>query len=446
MRSTTSGLVRVAAALAIAVATGACSLDLTDGAACPPDCNVILISIDTLRADHLGAYGYERDTSPNLDRFARDAVVFENAISQSAWTTPAHASMMTGLYPWEHGLVFYKNPGRLADEVTTLAELLGARGYRTAGFNGGGYVSDTFGLGAGFEIYEGTRFFRHNVDASIDWLERHGDERFFLFLHAYDVHRPYIVPKPFDVFSDPEARFDMRGFCDSGQHPYEDEEELAYIVSQYDAGIRYADYVVGEFLSHLHNEGLLDRSIVVVTSDHGDELFEHGACDHIKSVYEELVHVPLMIRVPGAGARRVSSPVPASVAVTPTVLELLGAETGKIGERSVAPLLRGEPGTPEGIISETGRGGGNGTLRYWRGLRTDRWKLVYARRGADERFELYDLRDDPLEQNDVISAKPAVFERMKAELLRPPFRTSAPSQAHIDPETVEALRALGYVD
>lgn len=437
----TARLVAIVAACAAATLL-ACD---REGAGCPPDCNVVLVSIDTLRADHLGLHGYARDTSPNLDRLGREAVVFENAISQSAWTTPAHASMMTGLHPHEHGLVYYSRPGSLPDAIPTLAERLAARGYRTVSFNGGGYVSADFGLAAGFEIYGGTRFFRPNVDAARRWLEDHGSERFFLFLHAYDVHRPYVAPRPFDLFWEGETRFDLHGFCDSGEHAYGSPEELAYIVSQYDAGIRYADFVVGEFLDHLRDSGLLDRSIVVVTSDHGDELFEHGACDHIKSVYRELVHVPLLIRVPGQPPRRIRAQVPASIAVTPTVLELLGVDAGPLAARSLAPLVRGGGGGFAHVASETGKGGGNGTLRYWRGLQSERWKLVHARDGEQERFELYDLVEDPTEQVDVASTRPDVLDRLLPELLRipvpgPPSADGAP----LDPETLESLRALGY--
>ncbi|RMF19365.1 MAG: hypothetical protein D6760_13135, partial [Deltaproteobacteria bacterium] len=180
-----------AAVLMVVLCLQACRRETGTPVVCER-CNVVLVSVDTLRADHVGAYGYERPTTPHLDRFAAASVVFERAVSQSAWTRPAHASMFTGLYPVEHGIVSVHPPRRLGSKVPTLAAVLSRAGYRTAAFVGGGNLSAEFGFDSGFEVYRSPgRRFSETVPEAIAWIERDAGRPFFLFVHGLDVHRPY---------------------------------------------------------------------------------------------------------------------------------------------------------------------------------------------------------------------------------------------------------------
>jgi len=421
-----------------------CTPEPTDP--CPPDCNVLLISIDTLRADHMSTYGYERETTPKIDAFAADAWVFENAISQSAWTTPAHASMMTGLYPAEHGLVYYSDPGTIRDENLTLAEILRRRGYRTGGFAGGGYVSDDFGFNRGFEIYESGRWLPPNTGDAISWMVRHRRERFFAFVHGFDVHRPYESPERFDLFNETGQEWDIARFCNPGKRNYESPEHLEYIISQYDAGIRYADDSVATLLDNLEREGLLDRTIVIITSDHGDEFFEHGECDHITSLYQELVHVPLIVRVPGRGGARIESRVAASVGVTPTVLELLEIDFRMPEHRSWLPSVEGT-GSPRPILAETGWQTG-----HLRAVVEGRFKLVLRTMAptkeipeVTETLVLFDLEDDPGELTDVSTEHPEVVARLEP-LLRERAIPERQPVRKFSGELEKELESLGYLN
>jgi arylsulfatase A-like enzyme len=271
------------------------------------DYNIILISIDTLRADHLHCYGYERDTSPNIDRIASESIVFENAVSQSAWTLPAHASMLTGLLPSEHGLIFYDNEGlgnkkgfgTLDGNITTLAEILKTFAYTNVSYNGGAWIDPAFGLRQGFDIYRwGGRYFKDNVPKSISWIKANPDKKFFLFLHAFDVHAPYNASPEFNVFYQYRGSFPAEKITfytiESLESP-----EYEYIVSQYDAGIRRADHDLGPLFDLLRERELSKKTILIITSDHGEMLGERGKWDHIYPLYEELIRVPLIIKIPG---------------------------------------------------------------------------------------------------------------------------------------------------
>ena len=293
----------LAIAAAVCLATAACSKPHRNDAICE-SCNVVLISMDTVRADHLGTYGYGRPTSPNVDRLAEKAVVFENAISQSAWTLPGHGSMMTGLYPGRLGVTQYPAK-RSLPRVRSLAEEFSRAGYATGAFTGGGFVAAHFGFDRGFDVYasDGRRF-EHNLEEALSWLRNNKDRRFFLFLHGYDAHRPY--------YSTPEDKravglmgkrtAEQRGFCrkDNREKP----DNLDVVIKYYDAAIRHGDVAVGRFLDERGTLGLDDRTVVLITSDHGEEFFEHGNCDHVRFLYREVVGVPFILRVPGLGRPR----------------------------------------------------------------------------------------------------------------------------------------------
>ncbi|MFO8073128.1 MAG: sulfatase [Polyangia bacterium] len=418
-------------------------------------CNVILISIDTLRADHLGCYGYPRETSPNIDRLARESLVFDDAISQSSWTTPAHASIFSGLTPDRHGLVYFRDPGRLDDELVTMPETLAEAGYRTVGFTGGGYVSGDFGLGQGFEVYESrSRRFAPNLAAARAWLEEwDAEEPFFMFLHGYDVHRPYDSSR-FNTFVERVEGFEIEEFCtapETRRHP--GDEILRYVVAQYDAGIVEVDRLLGRFFEYLERRGLMDETVLVITSDHGDEFFEHGGCDHKHSVYRELIHVPLIVRLPGGVVGRVAPTVPASVGMPATIAGIVGIGDAPGGQE--LDLLRvARRGRYEGppVESETGRH--LSVLQHWKGVIAGDWKLIYSRDDTRDsrprRFELYHREEDPGERSDVLDSNPRVVDEMKGLLFRPgepvlePEKPAAGTLTE-NPDLLEQLKSLGYL-
>lgn len=417
-------------------------------------CNVVLISMDTVRADHLGVYGHDRATSPNVDRFAGQAAVFENAISQSAWTLPAHGSMMTGLPPGRLGVTHYPVKRRLPD-TPTLAEQLRGAGYATAGFTGGGLVGSHFGFGRGFDTYEsrGTRF-EHNMDEALSWLDHHGEEKFFLFLHGYDAHRPY-----FSTAKDKEAvgltgavPVERRGYCTpkNRRRP----ADLDVIVQYYDAAIRHGDREVGRFLDALDARGLSDRTIVLITSDHGEEFFEHGNCDHVRFLYREVVSVPFLLRVPGhasAGAR-IADLIPASTSVGKTLLELVGVDASSFPGESLVPTLEGTRGLFPNVYSETASplgmlGSRGGTVAM---TTADRKLVSYPDEGTNEGYDtIHDVDEhDVLPQSDRIYDEVEALAAWDRSIEPLPVPNSQPrGDAEKLPDDVKKkLEALGYVE
>lgn len=358
-------------------------LALLSLAACgePRQPNVLLISIDTLRADHLGCYGYERDTSPRIDALAREGVLFENALSSTSWTLPAHMTMLSGLPISVHGACEERHfdrqddhgqriPPPLRGELVSSA--LRAAGYRTAGFYSWKYLDDSFGFDSGFDVWQrcGIDLYSHPVlgvelarlrqtgeveamrelafafrelidprrpsspevvGEATRWLDAHtGDERpFFLFVHLFDVHDPYKPPKEFDRFGDPAyaGPIDVKHaqLISERVYPGMPPEDLARLISLYDGGIAYVDDQVGKLLDHLDALGLAEDTLVILTSDHGEEFFEHGTIGHRQHLYRESVAVPLVLRQPGRlpAGKRVAETV-GLIDLAPTILAATG--------------------------------------------------------------------------------------------------------------------------
>ena len=349
----------------------------------PP--SVVFISIDTLRADHLGTYGYRaRPTSPRLDALAADAVVFEQHQSTAPWTTPSHLSMMTGLYPSHHGVMQpyfelvagLEGAGRvdaLENSVTTLAELLSAAGYRTAAFTGGGAVDPATGLGQGFERYETDHYKLTDANlVTLDTWMRASEEPFLLFWHTFEVHAPYTdgrflevqhAPEPAALASLQEELAGLDALLRKGRpsetHQGRSHQMMARMLGEhgmrtpvvtealYDGGIAAMDRRLGELIDTLKRRGLYEDCLLIVTSDHGDEFQDHHPYyydAHGHSLYEELVHTPLIVKLPGRAeaGRRVPQRVSA-VDLLPTVAAVLSLEPpAGLDGRSLVPLLQGK--------------------------------------------------------------------------------------------------------
>jgi arylsulfatase A-like enzyme len=408
--------------------------------------NVILISIDTLRADRLGLYGYERRTSPELDAFASKSAVFERAVAESGWTLPSHATMLTGLAPRSHGVV---QPSlEIANDVPLLAEILRSEGYRTYGSSDGGYVSKGYGFGRGFEKFNDRRKgFRVALAEARKWVDRvHVDEPFFLFLHAYDVHCPYDPKKSLALqFRSPQAQFiPTKGRCGN---PFFNSIDLTpgqvrFLSDNYDAGIRQVDGLIGSFLEWLDSSPHRDNTVVVITSDHGEEFKEHGQIGHERTLHREVLMIPMLIAGPGVRAARYKVPVGLSE-ITPTILDLVGLEsTPEMDGTSLASLLRGAslPDLPAARHSQI----------RWKGVLDsvvvgDLHLILDSGTGS---VELYSLSDDPLEQKNLQESRGeevAELRQMVGRFAAGEIST-APDRDGISADERERLRALGYTE
>lgn len=336
----------------------------------PP--NVLLISIDTLRADHVGCYGYGRPTTPNIDALAKEGILFENHISSSSWTLPAHASLFTSVADSVHGCVESTGTA-LSPAFTTLAERFQDAGYETAGFFAGPYLHEVFGLGQGFDIYsycveDPGAFSAEDVkswgldpvaqqrshegitnpgvyQAGRDWIKANRSRPFFVFLHFWDVHYDFTPPPPWDTRFNPgyQGPVDGRGFVfDPSIAPGMPEADKQQLLALYDGEIGWTDTFVGRLRKDLEAWGLADDTIIVVTSDHGTEFFEHGGKGHRSTLYDELIRIPLVIWYPERLAPRRVSAQTRSIDVGPTLLELTGlpAARGVMGH-SLVPLALG---------------------------------------------------------------------------------------------------------
>ena len=416
-----------------------------------PRCNLILISIDTLRADHMSCYGYERDTSPEICSFFADGTRFENAYSQSSWTAPAHASMFTGLLPARHGVTY----GPLIPTLTghsTVFELLHDEGYFTAALYGGGYVNPVMpDSHIDFKrIIELRRDLGRQLEGAL--RSKPKEQPFFLFLHGYDVHTPYAPQE--NYFAEPRPEIDRLSrenrYCKyqnaADRSRYLDPDSIPsdrstqeYLESLYDSEILEVDRSLGRFFRHLRSRGLLDRTIVILTSDHGEEFWDHGSCEHVKTVHNELLHVPLFVRIPGDAGRVETTPVAANVDVLPTLAEALGWPA--LESIDGASVLRP---VPRDIFSEAQFHYDSQHLRRYSVVRGNQ-KLIYDA-NADTRA-MFDLESDPGEQRPRIAGGDAGTSLIDA--LRQYIDRGAPVVQHdeaLDPQTLDQLKQLGYIE
>jgi arylsulfatase A-like enzyme len=414
--------------------------------------NVILISIDTLRPDHLEPYGYKRRTSPFLQRFRGDAILFREVIAQAPSTLPSHASIFTSMLPQHHGASQNQNRP-LADEAVTLAEVLHRNGYRTLAVVGGGQMAKVYGLTQGFETYEGDgkgalEVFAGIVLHGLRLLDQPDDRPFFLFLHTYQVHHPY-TPEPWRLarlepgYSGPlPGRIEVEMLLDINQRRRQiDARDLQHIVAAYDAEIGSMDHAFGFLIEALKARDLYRDTLIVFTSDHGEEFGEHGWVGwHSHTLYDELLRVPLIIKLPAL--RHAGAEVPAAVRsldIAPTILAVAGVKPpSSFAGQDLLPFVR--QGHRRGLGAVAWRETPTDEVMKFSGIRAGDWKLHGGR--------LYNLRLDPAEQRDLTAEKPEVVRTLERQLAgaiarRPPLRSG---KARIDEETRESLKALGYVN
>lgn len=393
--------------------------------------NLVLVTVDTLRADRLAAYGYSAIATPATDRLAAEGVLLEDAVVQAPQTAPSHASIFTGRLPFEHGVRDNYSP-RLAPEIPTLASVLAAHGYDTGAFIGAVPVSARTGLNRGFRVYddpfseggespllESERRAAAVVDSALAWLRRPRSVPFFAWVHLYDPHEPYDPPAPFD------ARYPGRA---------------------YDGEVAYADAQIGRLLETLDESGLRSSTLVVVTSDHGEGLGEHGEEEHLLFVYDSTLRVPLLLSWPGVlpVGRRVSGQF-RSVDLLPTLLELIGLPSPPVsGESRARALLAGDSVGENGSYAETLYGQIHFGYAPLRALRRGGWKYIDA-----PRPELYRLDTDPGETRNLVEIEEGIAERLRERLAgydrEGSAAMSSASELGIDAGVMERLAALGYV-
>jgi arylsulfatase A-like enzyme len=457
------------------------ALALLPLAACsepPPPPNVVVVSIDMLRADHVSCYGYGRRTTPTIDALAAEGVRFANHFTSAPWTLPAHTALFTSLADSVHGVTDGARTA-LAPEFTTLAERFRSAGYRTGGFYAGPYLHAAFGLGQGFERYEyavdydadfpaadaqswggdpaAMRRTHHGVTnpgvyaAAERWLAEHHEEPFFLFVHFWDAHYDFVPPPPFDrSFTDPRYDGFVTGrefFFDPRIQAGMDAADLAQLVGLYDGEILWTDAHVKKLLDELERLGHAEDTLVVVTSDHGTELFDHGQKGHRRTLYDEALSVPLVMRGPGVAVGRAVSEQTRIVDVGPTLLELCGlAPAADVMGHSLVGLMRGEAlDFDNAAMSELLTDGVE-----LRSLRTGAGKFV--QNGETVRV-WYDLERDPGErtpQRDAASGAgaelAAAMDAARAELAARVERRPAPPVAPgaLPAQTQASIDASGY--
>jgi len=442
----------------------------------PPPSNCLVLMVDSLRADHLGCYGCPRETSPVIDRLAREGAQFEQAFSTTSWTLPAHAALFTSLFDSVHRV--FIDGRRLNGRRVTLAEALADAGYRTAGFYTGPYLSVRYGLDQGFETYESCsaaftegalderqsarRAHREShreissprlVERSLAWLERQGDEPFFLFLHFFDVHYDYIPPPPFDTRFDPDYQGPISPDNYSHNpavHPGMPARDLEHLVALYDGEIAHVDAQIGRIINRLAAMDLLEDTLIVLLSDHGEEFFEHGGKGHRQTLFRESVHIPLIIRHPRVVPRGIAPRGRVRIVdVMPTILDLLDIPCpDEAMGSSLLPRMTGSDGRSLPVFCEL-----TGPQLRKTALRRGRFMAHKDHKGQET--TVYDLRRDRLEQHplrpsvskggtETVGALRQWIRRTNRLWQDLPRDTEIPFTP--DAELDRQLRALGYLE
>ena len=452
--------------------------------------HLLLISIDSLRADHLACYGYSRVTSPHLEQLAKEGVLFEDVMAETSWTLPTHATMMTGLTSNVHQVFF--DGASIPDEYPTLADTLAAAGYANYGVWSGPYLHPLFGFGQGFaeDHYVGvlgeTAFDREGFSfqdpedfqarnqtnrlahrkvtspevtaQGLAFLEEHlqhtPDQPFFLFLHYFDVHYDYVPPKEYwrRFDADYDGPSNGRNFLKDPQMNADlSERERQHLLARYDGEILWTDEHIGRVLEFLETSGLKDDTVIAVISDHGDEFWEHGNKGHRNTLYQEVLHVPWMIRYPNTiePGTRISEPAH-HMDVMPTLLGLLNvaAPSTVMGQDWSHQTWGEESLSARPLVARLIETDGQLSALRW----NDRKLLVYQADGDTQQSELYDLNLDWQERQPLDDSELPQIERMLDHFqaqeadLRQALPAVTERKMELPDALYEELRALGYVE
>jgi arylsulfatase A-like enzyme len=417
--------------------------------------NVIVIVVDTLRADKLGCQGGWQELTPNIDAFAKEAVVFENAFSHAPWTLPSMASLYTSQLPVQHGAGGKLGKFKVLEPgASTLAEVFRRNGASTGAVTNVLFLGQRFGMTQGFDdvdeaLGRDNRTGRRaggTTEAAIQWIEENTPGRFFLLVHYFDPHLTY----------DPPGKWRMRFAKDvpggesfgtakemaalrKGEREL-DEAQIPHLERLYNAEIAYTDFQVGRLLDELEKMGLSDDTLVILTSDHGEEFLDHGGFEHGHSLFNELLHVPLIVRIPGGGGSRVASVV-RLIDVAPTICDLVGIDPpSSFWGRSLLPLVE-SGGKDRPMLAQGNMWGPERTA--WR---DGRFKIILDSESGG--VLLFDVVSDPGEQKDVAGEMEGLRTKMltEANAMIQSFAAGGESEAELSEEEIEMLRSLGYIE
>ncbi|OGS11049.1 MAG: hypothetical protein A2234_03870 [Elusimicrobia bacterium RIFOXYA2_FULL_58_8] len=404
-------------------------------------CNIILISLDALQAAHVHSLGYPRSTTPALDALARQGSLFTQAISAASWTLPATMAWFTGAYPSRHKVVnkfsafdserqVVANLQKLSPGMKTITETLKAGGYCTGGFTGDAGVNGVFGFKAGFDVYFDSvpafSGFELSIPRAVEWLKTVKDGKFFLFLHGYNNHGQYMPTGGFDrryaapayagpYNGSPSQQGELREKGLTSSPPELSAGDVDFWRAIYDEKIARTDALLEGFINKTRKLLPAGKTIFVIASDHGTEVYEHGRMDHGATLYEEVVRVPLVLVVPGLKAGVVASQV-STVSLMPTLLELVGIEPGEALKEqmegpSLLPLLTGKADAAGDVFMETDYR----LYTHKRGVRTaDGWKFILTLETGEA--ELFNLREDPAEKTDLAGVKPEIAAALRKKV------------------------------
>lgn len=427
--------------------------------------DIVVIVLDTLRADTLSQYGFALQTSPGLEAFAHNATRFEAAYAPASWTVPSTATIMTGLHPVRHNM--HRSGDVLPHSINTLAERLRAAGWRSTGFSHNINIAPKNGFDQGFDrftTFKGDVFDFPHVGTMLtevrDWLEVNSDPPAFLYLQPMNCHGPYRVPKSrkktllgrapvagFKYYKGPMYSILQKGDLAAREKVTDSYQQSLH--EQYETAIRYETDVLGQLFSQLKQIGRYDNTLIVLTADHGEELFEHGGFSHGYSLHQEVLRVPLWIKLPGQTQAQVIQDRVSLADITPTILAAVGVpvEAGEMDGRSLKPLLEGGSLPAQPLLFDV----------KWkrrivaRAVLDGPWKLI----DVDQNYEglkdvkkLYNVQDDPLEMIDLAQSNPEQLAVMQERL----EQMVASYKSTITPENVlsemnaEQLRALGYME
>ena len=396
--------------------------------------NVILITISSLRADHVSSLGYDRQTTPNFDRFAKDNIIFTNAFATSSWQMPSVGSILTSLYPTKHGATHINN--KLGQKVRTLAEILKENGFYTAGFGCNPRLSADYGFDQGFDFYDDYSVLmmlssmsfgqedsidinkrRTNDlvnDAVVRWLQNNTHKPFFLSVHYYDNHWDYLPPAPYDTLFDPDYQGDIDGTEIAREPLYSNrpsDRDVEHIIALYDGQLKQTDRDLGEMFEFLREHGRFKDSVIFVMADHGEQFYEHGHTSH-HGIFDELIHVPLAVSVPDVNDSRAINAFASGVDIMPTILDYAKiSELSKGKGRSLKPLINKEAEKLRDFIFIEYTGG---AVPDCFGFRFSKYKFIRQ----EEDIFAYDLETDPTEQkriykNDFSGRMNEMFEKIE---------------------------------
>jgi arylsulfatase A-like enzyme len=412
--------------------------------------NILLISLDALRADHLGSYGYDRDTSPFLDQLAAGGLRFGWSFVNTHGTPPSHTTLFSSLYQETHRVSYRPklgdwSPHQVPETFPFLPQLLGQAGYATLGVTDGGFMSASFGFDRGFDHFDdGAEGIASGTERLLSMLRKPRQQPIFAFLHTYEIHSPYHPPEQYrELF----GTFDSQLAADSETlHALQDDasslsqEDLRYLRAMYDASIRYTDDQLRAFFAELREQGFLDNALVIITADHGEEFGDHGGLLHRDSLYEELLRVPLIIFGPGMAPGSVDDRLVSTIDIAPTLL--LAAES------QPHPLMAGQ----DLLASERRKIDFPHVFSQYSdrrlSIRTRRWKLIESPR--EDRLELYDLLADPDEKVNLATKERRLAGRLRKQLRLwkegcPRLEDLLEKKDSLAEEEQEKLRALGYL-